>query len=298
MPPPQGFPRFWVQGQALRSATGQTPPRERPWALRAELPSTDCQAGPSLSTATGPAPGVSDHLGTCRDLRRGRAPRRSHPVWAGDKVSPCGPSGRPSSWAPTLHTTGLRGDSQPPFFPSTHGHQTEWGSQPGSEPVAQTQGPQQAAEASVDTGRLACAGPGQGRPRGWEPVPTRCSRPAGLQGPSGHRFQELEGLAKAVGPGQVWVRWVSEDGGQRGSRPTAAAAPENRGQGRPVVGEGRATWAARQGLGPLPTQASFREQGCPERGPAQAVLGRGVRSIPGQNAMSPALPAKAKACQV
>lgn len=55
-----------------------------------------------------------------------------------------------------------------------------------------------------------------------------------------------------------------------------------------MVGEGRATWAARQGLGPLPTQASFRENGCPERGARAGCAWQGCEVNPRPNAMSPA----------
>lgn len=126
---------------------------------------TDCHGLVCPSTATALPRGCPYPPSTCRDLRRGRAPRRSHLCGRG-QGRPAGPAEAQAA-GPQLFTPQVpSGDSQAPFFPSTLGHQTvSGGSQPGSEPVAQTQGPQQAAEASVDTGRLACAVQGREAPR-------------------------------------------------------------------------------------------------------------------------------------
>lgn len=176
-----------------------------------------------------------------------------------------------------------QGDSQAPFFPSAHRHQTVSGGPDPAQSLWPRPGPLAGSRGLCGHQKAGLCCPGRGGPTAGSLSPPCRSGPTGPQGPSGHHLQGLVGFAKATGPGQVWVRQVSEHGGQGGS------VPENCGWGRPAAGEG---WdRSAQENWPLQTKG-HGHVGCPAgpgpssqhrppvrgtaaqgEGPAQAVLG-------------------------
>lgn len=108
------------------------------------------------------------------------------------------------------------------------------GSQPGSEPVAQTQGPQRAAEASVDTGRLACAV--QSSEATWLGTCLHLAAwgPQARRAPVDVTFKDWQDLPRPWGLG----RYGSSGSVRTEAKAHGGSVPENRGQGRPVWGEG------------------------------------------------------------
>ena len=254
MCPTQGLPTVLGPGQALKSATSQTPPGERPWVPHSELRGTQTAMDSSAQAPPPPCPegvhaiqeppvtsGEEEPHAVAAHVARGKAALRTQrrPRQLGSKSS--------RLWVPQV-------DSQAPFFPSAHGCQTVSGGPdtaqslwPRPRTPSREQRPLWTSEGWSVLSRV-------GRPHGWEPVPTlppRARRPPVPQwtSPSG-----IGGTCQSHGARQVWVRQVSERRGQGGS------VPENCGQGRLAEGEG---WdGSAQENWPLQTKG-HGHMGCP-----------------------------------
>lgn len=205
------------------------------------------------STATALPWGCPCHPRTSRDLRRGRAHAGAAHVARGKAALRTQRRPRQlGSKSSRLQVPQV--DSQAPFFPSAHGHQTVSGGPNAAQSLwprprtpSREQRPLWTSEGWPVLSRV-------GRPHGWEPVPTlplRARRPPGPQwtSPSG-----IGGTCQSHRAWQVWVRQFSEHRGQGGS------VPENCGQGRPAAGEG---WdGSAQENWPLQTKG-HGHMGCP-----------------------------------
>lgn len=195
-------------GSGAGPAVSHRPDTSRREALGATLGAPGHTDGRGLigpSTATALPWGCPCHPRTSRDLRRGRAPRRSRPCGQGQGC-PAGPVEAQTAGLRVFTPADPSGGQPGPLLPQRpQAPDGEWGSRPCSEPVAQTRTPsreQRPLWTSEGWPVLSRAG----RPHGWEPVPTlplRAHRPPGPQwtSPSGTGgICQSHGARAGVGP--------------------------------------------------------------------------------------------------